>query len=493
LGIVSKQASISAALSYTGVLIGFVNVTLLMTQWFTEEQFGLRETLLSVAVFSSQIAHLGTFRSLVKFSPFFNRDEKSDNGLLAIGLIVPFIGFLVVGLLMVLFKPLIISKYIDESPLFVEYFWFVFPLLFFFMYSNVFESYLQSRANTAFSVFIRTVFNRLVATVLLVLYYLQFIDFFWFIVLFIFSYALNILLFILYLVKRNEFNLRLNKQLFNKRVRKVYYNYSSFSILSGASSVLINRIDALMISSLLGLASTAIYGNALYLAMLIHIPGESISRISLPLISRSWKKKRIGEIESIYKKTSVTQFLLGGAVFILVWASLDNFYTIQGKDYYLGKWVFFIIALSKLINLLFGANGQIINVSKYYRFDTTTAIILGVLTVTTNLLFIPIWGIEGAAIATASTIVVFNLIRFIFVYIKLKIQPFSVKTILVLFILAIAFGVNEFLPFWKNIYFDTVYRSLILGVLIALPAYFLRVSDDINAFIEKHLRLLKKK
>tara|TARA_R100000027_G_scaffold44314_1_gene33397 strand:+ start:137 stop:1219 length:1083 start_codon:yes stop_codon:yes gene_type:complete len=360
------------------------------------------------------------------------------------------------------------------------------------MYSNVFESYLQSRANTAFSVFIRTVFNRLVTTALLVLYYFQFIDFFWFIVFFIFSYALNILLFILYLVKRNEFNLRLNKQLFNKRVRRVYYNYSSFSILSGASSVLINRIDALMISSLLGLASTAIYGNALYLAMLIHIPGESISRISLPLISRSWKKKRIGEIESIYKKTSVTQFLLGGAVFILVWASLDNFYTIQGKDYYLGKWVFFIIALAKLINLLFGANGHIINVSKYYRFDTTTAIILGVLTVTTNLLFIPIWGIEGAAIATASTIVVFNLIRFIFVYIKLKIQPFSVKTILVLFILAIAFGVNEFLPFWKNIYFDTVYRSLILGVLIALPAYFLRVSDDINAFIEKHLGLLKK-
>ena len=307
MGIVSKQASISAALSYTGVLIGFVNVTLLMTQWFTEEQFGLRETLLSVAVFSSQIAHLGTFRSLVKFAPFFNREGNNDNGLLAIGLIVPFIGFLVVGLLMVLFKPLIISKYIDESPLFVEYFWFVFPLLFFFMYSNVFESYLQSRANTAFSVFIRTVFNRLVTTALLVLYYFQFIDFFWFIVFFIFSYALNILLFILYLVKRNEFNLRLNKQLFNKRVRRVYYNYSSFSILSGASSVLINRIDALMISSLLGLASTAIYGNALYLAMLIHIPGESISRISLPLISRSWKKKRIGEIESIYKKTSVTQ------------------------------------------------------------------------------------------------------------------------------------------------------------------------------------------
>lgn len=492
MGIVSRQASIATIFSYLGVLIGFANVTLLMTQWFTVEQFGLRETLLSVAVFSSQFAHLGTYRSLVKFYPFFNQDGKNDNGLLSIGLIVPFLGFIIVSGLMILFKPLIVNAYIDESPLFVEYFWFVFPLFFLLMYNNVFESYLQSRSKTAFSVFIKSIFNRLIVSLLLFLYYIDLIDFYWFIVLFIFSYVLNILMFIIYLYRRDEFDLKLNRAFFNKRVRKVYYSYSSFSILSGASSVLINKIDALMIASYLGLASTAIYSNALYLCMLISIPGESIGRISLPLISKSWKNKKIGEIESIYKKTSVTQFLIGGAIFVLMWGSIDNFYTIQGKDYYLGKWVFLIIAGSKLINLLFGANGQIISVSKYYRFDTTTAIILGVMTVITNLLFIPVWGIEGAAIATALTIIAFNLIRYVFVYVKLKIQPFNLKTLLVLLILAFAFLINEFIPFWKNIYLDTIYRSIILAGLIMIPTYFLKISEDINAFLDKHIKLIFK-
>jgi O-antigen/teichoic acid export membrane protein len=490
LGIVSRQASIATLFSYLGVLVGFVNVTLLMTQWFTEEQFGLRETLLSVAIFSSQFAHLGTYRSLVKFYPFFNQDGKNDNGLLSIGLLVPFIGFLIVSCLMILFKPLIVEAYAAESPLFVEYFWFAFPLFFLLMYNNVFESYLQSRSKTAFSVFIKSIFNRLVVSLLLFLYYIYLIDFYWFIVLFIFSYVLNILMFIIYLYRRDEFDLKLNKDFFNKRLRKVYYSYSSFSILSGASSVLINKIDTLMIASYIGLASTAIYGNALYLCMLINIPGESIGRISLPLISKSWKKKKINEIESIYKKTSVTQFLIGGAIFVLMWGSIDNFYSIQGKSYYLGKSVFFIIASSKLINLLFGANGQIVSVSKYYRFDTTTAIILGILTIVTNILFIPIWGIEAAAIATASTIVVFNLLRFVFVYVKLKIQPFSLSTLYVFLILAVGFLVNEYIPFFRNIYIDTIVRSVILSLVIAIPAYMLKVSDDINAFIDKHFKLI---
>ena len=43
MGIVSKQASTATALSYIGVVIGFVNVTLLMTQLFSKEEFGLRE------------------------------------------------------------------------------------------------------------------------------------------------------------------------------------------------------------------------------------------------------------------------------------------------------------------------------------------------------------------------------------------------------------------------------------------------------------------
>jgi O-antigen/teichoic acid export membrane protein len=488
LGIVSKQASTAAIFSYTGIIIGFVNLTLLMANWFTPVQLGLREILLTVAVFGSQIGHLGTYRSIVKFYPFFKSDNKYDNGLLRIGLIVPLFGFLVVGGLMILFKEQIIAQYIEKSPLFIEYFWFCFPLLFLLMYNNVFESYLQARSKTAYSVFLKSILTRLFTTVLLCLFYIEVIDFYGFIVYFNLSYVITIVLFITHLYKRGEFSLKSNPFYFTKRIKKVYYNYSAFSILSGASSVLVNKMDALMIASFLGLASTSVYVMAVYLSALIAIPGDSIARISMPLLSSSWKRKRIDEIKTLYQKTSATQYLLGGIILLLMWSSIENFYQLQRPEYAEGKYVFLILGLAKLVNMMFGVNGQIISVSKFYRFDTTTAIVLGILTVATNYIFIPKWGIEGAAIATGVTIVGFNLVRFVFVIVKLKLQPFTGKTIIITLILTVGFVVNEFIPHLSNIYFDSIIRTLLLGFLVVVPAFFLKVSEDLNHLILKNLK-----
>lgn len=488
LGIVSKQASTAAILSYIGVVIGFVNLTLLMANWFTPEQVGLREILLSVAIFGSQIGHLGTYRSVVKFFPFFKNERGGDNGLLAIGLIVPFFGFLIFSGLMVLFKPQVIDLYIEKSPLFTEYFWFCIPLMFLLMYNNVFDSYLQARRKTAYSVFLKSVLTRLFTTLLLVIYFFDGISFFDFILYFHFSYVITIGLFILHLYRNGEFDLRINKTYITKRIRKVYISYSSFSILSGTSTVLVNRMDALMIGHFIGLDSTAVYAMAVYLSALVAIPGDSISKISMPLLSSSWKHKKIDEIDALYKKTSNTQFLLGGLLLLLMWASIENFYELQREEYANGKYVFLILGFAKLANMMFGVNGQIIAISKYYRFDTTTAFILGLLTVVTNYLFIPQWGIIGAAMATAITIVAFNLVRFAFVLIKLQLQPFSLITIKVALLLSLGFVLNHFLPSHENIFVDTAYRSVILGLAVVVPAYYLKISMDLNEFVLKFLK-----
>ena len=143
--------------------------------------------------------------------------------------------------------------------------------------------------------------------------------------------------------------------------------------------------------------------------------------------------------------------------------------------------------------MIFGVNGQIISVSKYYRFDTTTAILLGFLTILTNYIFIPIWHVEGAAFATALTIVVFNLIRFLFVLVKLKLQPFTIQTFYVVLILGITMLINEFLPHVGNIYLDTIYRSLIIALLIFTPTYFLKVSEDFNLIVNQYTSKLRAK
>ncbi len=488
MGVVARQASLATFFNYLGVLIGFVNVTLLMTNWFSTDQFGLRSILLDIAVIYSQIAHLGTYRSLVKFFPLFNRQGKGDNGLLFIGLLVPLLGFLVIAAALFLGKDFLIGHFSDRSSLFEQFFWFIFPLSFLLLYNNVFESYLQARSVTAYSAFLKSVLNRLLTSMLLFFYYLDWIDFYGFIVGFVLSYLLNILLFTIYLYSRGELNFKPPRSFFRKKLRKVYLNYSFYGILSGSSSVLINKIDAVMIGFIIGLTPTGIYSLSVYLSILIFIPADAIGKISFPLLSRSWKEKRFDQIDELYKKSSLNQFLIGGILFVLLWSNLDNFYSLQKPIYAEGRMALLFLGLARVINMLFGVNGQIINVSKFYRFDTTTSVLLAILTIVTNLIFIPLYGISGAALATAVSIVLFNVVRFAFVYHKLQLQPFSFKTLVAAALLLLAFFLGQYLPELDSIILDGIYRSLIIGGSFGLLVYFTKVSEDFNHYFNKLIK-----
>jgi len=492
LGIVSRQASWSTFLNYFGFAIGFVNVAYLMTNWFSPEELGLRNFILDIAVVVAQFAHLGTFQSLVKFFPFFNRNTKEgDNGLLSIGLIIPFIGFLSSALLLIVFKDNVIAKFDGDSTLFEQFYWAIFPLIFFILYQSIFESYLQAKSITIFSAFLKNVFNRLVITILMVLYYVHWIDFYGFIVLVIGSYALNVLLFIGYLIWKGEFNFQFRNQFFTKRVRRIYFNYSAYSILGGVSSALINKFDAIMIGFYLGLTSNAVYTNAYFISTLIYLPADAIGKISISLISNYWKEKRIDKIGELYQKSSLNQLLIGGLLFILIWSSLDNLYFIQKEVFATGKYVFLLLGLSKVINMSFGLNSQILFITKYYRFDTTTSLLLAAFTIMSNALLIPIWGIEGASAATLISILVFNVVRYFYVQNKLGIQPFNWATLKALVVLLLAFVLGTYLPDLDNFILDTLYKSTIITLFVAVPVLAFNISEDITSFYRKGLKNLK--
>jgi len=160
-------------------------------------------------------------------------------------------------------------------------------------------------------------------------------------------------------------------------------------------------------------------------------------------------------------------------------------FAIQREVYTQGKYVVLILGLAKVLNMTFGVNGHIVKVSKYYRFDTVLSAGLAIFTVITNLILIPIYGVEGAASATAISILIFNLIRFGFVYRKMGIQPFTSKSVVALFVLGFVFFLGVLLPKLENVYLDTFYRSAVLMIFMTLLVYFLKISEDINQLVEK--------
>jgi O-antigen/teichoic acid export membrane protein len=95
------------------------------------------------------------------------------------------------------------------------------------------------------------------------------------------------------------------------------------------------------------------------------------------------------------------------------------------------------------------------------------------------------YGINGAALATFISLLLFNAVRMIYVYKKMNFQPFSTKTaIAFLMIVVIYFGLN-YIPLTSIALVNIVIRSLIACILVVFTVQHFKLSDDISSLIKE--------
>jgi O-antigen/teichoic acid export membrane protein len=153
-------------------------------------------------------------------------------------------------------------------------------------------------------------------------------------------------------------------------------------------------------------------------------------------------------------------------------------------EYSAGKTVVIIICLGKLFDLATGLNGTILTLSKYYIYDTYIMVGLIFITVTLNYFLIPIYGMNGAAIALAIATIYYNLIRYLIVWWKLGMQPFTFDLVKII-ILSITIGLTiSSLPTLNGNKIMTVadmaYRSITLTLVYGVVIYWSKISPELN-------------
>src|SRR5690625_5806671 len=99
-----------------------------------------------------------------------------------------------------------------------------------------------------------------------------------------------------------------------------------------------------------------------------------------------------------------------------------------------------------LVEMATGTNAQIIAYSQYFRTSLYFLMILIGLVIVNLFIFVPIWGLTGAAFAISLAILLNNLMRFSFVKYKFDMQPFTRKSGIVLLIFFLALGINYLIP-----------------------------------------------
>ena len=487
MGIIKKQAVANTIITYVSLILGAVNVLWLMPKGLSPEEVGLRSLLLSSAFLVSPLARIGFNKVIIKFYPVFKDADKKDHGFLFIIMIIPFVAFILITLLFLIFKQPVFSLFEAKSAMIKDYLWYIIPITFFVMYIGILSAYCQVNYKITVSSFFRQIVMQVFTGILLILMNAGAIDFRQFIFLIALSYFLIVLLHIFYLRYLNLFYLKPDFKLLNKPMVKEIVTYGLFVILGGVGAVVSTNIGILMLGAMIGLHSTAIFTISFYLGNIIDVPRSALSRIASPYIADSWHKGKTDLINSLYKKSAINQMVIGILIFLIIWLNIDSVFAImpRGSLYVSGKWVVFFVGLAKVVDMLTGINTEILINSEKYKFNFVLVISFTLLVIILNYILIPQYAVIGAAVALFASFVYFNIAKFIYLLIKFKMQPFSLNFLKVLVSGIIVFFVFTFLPHLNNSWFDIILRTaFICAIYIALIAL-ANPSDEINHYIVK--------
>jgi O-antigen/teichoic acid export membrane protein len=177
--------------------------------------------------------------------------------------------------------------------------------------------------------------------------------------------------------------------------------------------------------------------------------------------------------------------LIGGFILLCIWVNIDLIFHIlpNGSIYATAKNVVLILGVSQLILATFSICFTALNYSRFYAFSLLFSLILTISAILLNQYFIPILGMEGAALSNLLSYGLYYLLIIVTLVPLCKIQVIDRKWWIILALLVTLFVLNALWHTYLstgNLWIDSLLRSIVLlgsGMYIAYRA---QLSPEIS-------------
>lgn len=508
MGIVVRQSIKGTIMNYLGVLVGFVTTFFIVTKYLTTEEVGLTRVLVDASILLSSLAQLGTSTSAMRYYPHFKDEKEKDHGFFGWSVIIPLVGFVFFTILFLVFKKPIENYFSQNSELFVSYIYFVIPMAFFMMYLLVFETNSNLLMRIVIPKFIREVGIRLMTLAVYLLYAFDILNLDGMVIALCATYGIATILNIIYLFSLKRISFKIQPSYVSKWLRKDFIFYTLFLIATSLAGNLIPVLNTFFVSGKLGLAVAGINTIAVYVASMVEIPYRSLAAISRPQISQGMKDNDMPTVNDLVKNVSLHQFLASTFIFFLIWINIDLLYTLipNGNIYNEAMMVVFILSIVKIINTSLNVGATVLSYSRYYYYSLLFTVILTVTAIYMNIKLIPIWGMNGAALASLASYIVYYLFLLTFVNVKVKVNPLSMRELYTFLIIFMLFVIDYLFQKYISKYLislfsvellgqilDSVVRTSLFSILGIVTIYKFKISKQVNDIIDKFLSLIKLK
>lgn len=488
MGLVLNQSLKNTIVTYIGFAIGGINTIYFYPHFLGSTYYALTTYLLSASAIIMPLLAFGMQNTLVKF---FSQcqNEKEESTFLSFVVLLPLV-LSIPLLLLFLFFYGDISDYLSKvNPIVKEFLWFI-PFIGICMaYFEIFYAWARVHMHSVFGNFIKEVGLRFLSLLTLVGVYYHYISPLQFIYITAFTYFLAciVTMFYAFYLKKPHFQLAIPHNV------KAIAEYTFYIILSGGVATLLLDIDKLMLNQYIKIENIAYYSVATYIALVISVPSKAMYQITYPITAKLMHEEKHDELDDLYKKTSINLQIVGGYVMLCIFVNINKLYEMIPDEYGGGLWVVFLVGLSKYIDLILGNNTAIIFNTKYYRAVLFLGVVLVLLTVGLNMIFIPIYGILGSAIAILLSVILYSLAKLIFVQKRLDLYPFTKESLYSLVLTLVLFGGFYFWDFPVNGIIAIFLKSVIVSVVYVYLNYKLLISPQINEALDGVIKKIFRK
>jgi O-antigen/teichoic acid export membrane protein len=204
-----------------------------------------------------------------------------------------------------------------------------------------------------------------------------------------------------------------------------FWSFTSYQAVAGIMQVVLLWVDVLLVGALRSSSEAGIYSGAsryvstgkIMLTAITFVIGPQLAAL---MAQQSWDRAR-----RVYQTSTLWLTALAFPAYMLlaVWASLMM--SFFGHRFVAGEWALVILAIANLLNMSTGAVKSMLLMggkSSWVLWDTALAVLVDVVL---NLILIPPFGMNGAAIAWAASIVAVNLVPLLQVWRAFHLQPFA--------------------------------------------------------------------
>lgn len=479
--------------NYLGAVIGAAAVLFVYSS--NDEIYGYAHWLFSAATLLMPLASLGILNLVVRFYPtYFETDNKRYNGfltLLTLLLTGAFLIFLVVWkVLTPQFYNLLKTEDMNYE-IFQSYEKYLLILVFLFVVLRFLTAHSSNRFRIVVPNIIQQFGYKLYLPLLVLAfayYHLTIHQFSWGIVLFFVVATVFLIIYLIYLdgLKFGKIR-RPNKDFKFKELGL----FSLFGILNQIGNGIAMRIDSVMIPILMGSTEfNSYYVKAYFMANFVEMPTRALNQIANPVISKAWKERNMLELKTIYQKASANLMLVGVFVFLGIWYCLDDLVRISADpdSFPFVKEIFLLIGLAKIIDMLTSVNTYLIGYSPLYKYNFLFISLLAIFNFSLNLKLIDSHGIVGAALASAISLLLFNVLKLIFIKLKFDMLPFTWSNLKVLILGSAIFALYYVLKFDFHPLINILLKAFIVCALYLPIAYYWRISEDVNATIREYMK-----